>query len=314
MTQHAERTDWPTRRVPNEPDEIYFKKELDVATNSGLKVIAQKSPMAYHWYITNEDEEETTAAKEFGRAFHTAVLEPHRFFSTYCVLPEDAPRRPTQAQWNAAKPSANSIASMDWWRQWMGDNVGKQILSAKDYDMAAGMGQSARNAVWEIPDRAGGWLEIQGGELFDMCEKEVTYYWTDPRTGLKCKSRVDLDCEELSFGGDLKSCMSAHPESFARTMSSYGYHQQHAHYCDGRRIVTGKPWVAFPFFAVEKPKPYVPGLYLVNAPGEERGFELRDRAMDLLAECLAENRWGPYRKRMTELALPAYAFFDSPQE
>jgi exodeoxyribonuclease VIII len=314
MQQFAERTDWPTRRVPNEPDDVYFQKALDVATNSGLKVIEAESPMGYHYYITNEDDEESTAAKDFGRAFHTSVLEPHKFFSTYCVVPPEAPKKPTAAQWNAKKPSPDSMAAMDWWRQWMGDNQGKLILSAKDYDMAIGMGNSARSAIWELPDGDGGIITIPGGELIDMCEKEVTYYWTDPRTGIKCKCRVDLDCEELSFGGDLKSCMSAHPETFARTMTTYRYHQQHAHYCDGRRIVTGRPYKAFPFFAVAKRKPYVPGLYCVNVIGEERGFARRDHAMDLLAECLANDRWPPYRKRMTELALPAYEMYDSPQE
>jgi len=314
MQQHAEALDWPTRRVPNEPDEVYFQKALDVATNSGLKVIDHASPMGYHYYITNEDDEESTAAKDFGRAFHTSVLEPHKFFSTYCVLPEEAPRRPTQAQWNAAKPSANSMASMDWWRNWMAKNQGKEILSARDYDMAAGMGTSARATVWKIPDGNGGFVTITGGELFDLCEKEVTYYWTDPKTGIKCKSRVDLDCEELAFGGDLKSCMDASPESFARSITNYRYHQQHAHYCDGRRIVTGRPWKNFLFFPVEKRKPYVPGLYQINSMAEERGFERRDRAMAKLSYCLTESRWPPYRDTITELALPAYEFFDSPQE
>lgn len=302
------------RRVTGEPESIYFQKDLDVATNSGLKVIDMRSPMAYHYYMTNQDEEETTAAKEFGRAFHTSVLEPHKFFSTYCVLPEDAPRRPTQAQWNAAKPSPASQASMDWWRRWMGENVGKLILSAKDYDMAIGMGKSVREQVLEIPDGAGKLITILGGELVDLCEKEVTYYWTDPRTGIQCKSRVDLDCAEFNFGGDLKSCENAEPEAFGRTITNYRYHQQHAHYCDGRKQVTGTPWKNFLFFACEKRKPHVPLVAQVNSVAEERGFFLRDRALDKLAASLATQRWSPYSKRIVELALPAYAMFDGPND
>lgn len=308
MTEHE------PRRVLGEPEETYFKKSLDVATNSGLKVLNSRSPMGYHFYITNEDDEESTAAKDFGRAFHTSVLEPHKFFSTYCVLPDDAPRRPTAAQWNAAKPSANSAAAMDWWRRWMGDNQGRMILTAKEYDMAVGMGKAARENVLEIPDGNGKFIEILGGELFDLCDKEVTYYWTDERTGIACKARVDLDCDEFQFGGDLKSCENAEPEAFARTITNYGYHQQHAHYCDGRAKVTGKPWKNFLFFACEKRKPHVPSVCQINAMAEERGFVLRDRALTKLAGCLREQRWPPYSKRIVEIALPAYAHFDSPME
>lgn len=302
------------RRIANEPDDVYFQRDLAVASNSGLKVLAERSPMAYHWYMTHPEDDESSTALDFGHGFHCATLEPEKFARTYCVLPNDAPRRPTQAQWNAKKPSPESQQAMDWWRVWMTDNQGRTVLSANDYDMIQGMAGSARANLLEIPNGKGKVIEIVGGELFDMCEKEVTYYWTDPRTGLQCKSRVDLDCAELEFGGDLKSTIDASPEGFARGITRYRYHQQHAHYCDGRSIVTGKPWKNFLFFACEKAKPHVPGVYQVNAMAEERGFELRNRALDTLKVCIETGKWPPYSNKIVELALPAYAFFDGPQE
>jgi hypothetical protein len=301
---------YDNRILYDEPPSVYFQRELDVASNSGLKIIGEQSPAHYHWWCTHPEDDESTAALDFGHAFHMATLEPAKFAATYCVLPSDAPARPTQAMINAKKPSPESLARVDWWFRWTSDHAGMQCLSDKDMQQITGMATAMRNHVLQIPDSDGKLIRIQGGELFDLCQREVTLRWTDPRTGIRCKARTDLHCNELAFGGDLKSAIDASPDGFARAVHRYRYHQQHVHYTDGAQA-TGTAWTNFLFFACEKVKPYVPAVYYVPAIAEERGRFLRDKALDRLKRSLDTGTWPGYTDTITELVLPAFAYYDA---
>jgi hypothetical protein len=299
-----------TGRILDEPEAVYFRRDPGVASNSGLKILDGQSPAHYiHW--CNEEEGEAEAAHfAFGHGYHAAVLEPEVFARSYCVLPADAPQRPTAAMLKAPKPSPNSLMRQDWWAQWDADNAGRIALPAKQMDQIRGMADAMRGYVCNFPTSSGGKVKVRIGDMLDFCEKEVTLRWVDPRTGVPCKARVDLDCREFNFGGDLKSCVDASPDGFARAVHSYRYHQQHVHYCDGAQA-TGEPWDNFWFFASEKEPPYVPGVYRIPAMAEERGRFFRNRGLDTLKRCLQENRWPGYSDDAEELILPAFAYYDA---
>lgn len=297
------------RLILDEPADSYFRRELDVASNSGLKLIDERSPAHYYHWVTHPEDDQERDAFDFGHGLHTAVLEPHLLDTQYCVLPPDAPSRPTIRQIKAARPSDSTLRQIDWWAEWDARHAGRTELTAKEYDAIRGMVASMRAQVLRIPDSSGGVVSIRGGELFDLCRKEVTLRWTDPRTGVKCKARADLDCPEFAFGADVKSTVCAHPDDFARAVTRYRYHQQHVHYCDGAQA-TGQPWQNFLFFACEKVAPYVPGVYYVPAIAEERGRALRDRALETLKRCLDSGTWPGYTDTLTELVLPAWAYYE----
>lgn len=170
------------------------------------------------------------------------------------------------------------------------------------------MATALRNHPLEIPsgDKT---LTIRGAELFDLCRKEVTIRWVDERTGVECKARVDLDCDELEFGGDLKSAADAHPRVFAQSVATYRYHQQHVHYSDGKQA-TGRPWKNFLFLVAEKGKVNAPAVYTIPPEAEVRGREIRDRGMDTMRRCLDSNTWPSYSNTIKELVLPTWAYYD----
>lgn len=297
------------RILYDEPEASYHRRHLDVASNSGLKILDEKSPAHYWHWCQYPEEDRNTAALDFGAAFHAAVLEPDAFARRYCVTPADAPARPTIRQVHAKKPSPATLEQIAWWQRWDADHTGLTMLAADDYDTIQGMAAKQRDQVLQVPDRGGKLIKIRGSELFDLCQKEVTLRWTDPRTGVECKARVDLACAELRFGGDLKSAVDASPDGFARAVHRYRYHQQDAHYMDGADAC-GAPWDTFLFFASEKTKPYEPGVYYVPPVARERGRVLRDRALATLKTCLDSGRWPGYTPTITELILPAYAYYD----
>lgn len=295
------------RVIYDEPAEVYYERRLDVANNSGLKIIDERSPAHYRYWVENPDDDKDGEYFDFGKLFHCAALEPDMVDARFGFTPNDAPRDLRHLR-NAKAPSKSTLESIAWWDDWEASNAGRIMVPVSSMDTARRMGDSLRSHVLRIPTERGA-ITIRGDELLAMCRREVTYRWTDPRTGVACKSRADLECGELAFGADLKSAIDASPEAFARAVARHRYHQQHVHYCDGAQAA-GTPWRDFLFPVVEKNPPYVAAVYIIPAMAEERGRALRDRAMDTLARCLRDDHWPGYTNTITELNLPAWAYYD----
>ncbi|GAB1407698.1 hypothetical protein MASR1M8_16170 [Thermomonas brevis] len=283
----------PGRVIRGESAEVYHQRDKAVASASGLKQML-RSPAHFRHWAEHPDDDKSSAALDFGRALHCAVLEPDVFAQTYMVLPHDAPQRPTAAMLGAKKRSPESEARVAWWAAWDADNAGRIMLSANDYDRVQGMAESARQHPVARGLLAGG-------------EREMTFRWTDEETGIVCKSRADLYAAG-EFLMDLKSCRDASPDGFARAVTSYMYDLQQAHYLDGIRTC-GDSIRWFVFLAIESEAPYVAQPHILDVRAEERGWKLRQRAITRQAECLRNNTWPGYSDGLNELSLPAYAYF-----
>jgi exodeoxyribonuclease VIII len=138
-------------------------------------------------------------------------------------------------------------------------------------------------------------------------DREVTFRWQDEETGIHAKCRADLYAAG-EFLLDLKSCRDASPEGFARAVAAYQYDVQQAHYLSGIRA-NGDSIRWFVFLAIESEAPYVCQPHILDARAEERGWNLRQRALTKQAECLRTGRWPGYSEALNELALPAYAYY-----
>lgn len=276
-----------------EPAEAYHQRDKATASASGLKLMLRSPAHFKHW-CDNPDQDKSSPALTFGRALHCAVLEPEVFEATYMVLPADAPQRPTAAMLGAKKRSPESEARCAWWAAWDADNAGRIMLPASDYDRVQGMAESARQHPVARGLLAGG-------------DREVTFRWQDEETGLACKSRADLYAPG-EFLMDLKSCRDASPEGFARAVAGYYYDLQQAHYLSGIRAC-GDSIRWFVFLAIESEAPYVAQPHILDVRAEERGWNLRQKAIARQAECLKSGVWPGYSDRLNELALPAYAFY-----
>ena len=291
----------------DEPAEAYYERRLDVASASGLSVLDNDEdgcPARFFYYITEAvEDEDATKEKDFGKAFHMAFLEPDRFDDVYTVMPSDAPKDMRRFR-DAKKPSEDTLRSIDWWDNFAARNGGKVFLSAKSMEDCRGMASSMRRLTMEFPG-----VKILCGELLALCQTEVSVYWIDEETGIQCKLRADLFSEELAFAGDLKSAKSASRSGFSRAINSRRYHVAHSHYCEGFRAV-GCSLKSFALLPVEKVKPYIAASWHVDAPSEERGWALRQRAMRRLKQCLDTGRWPGYTTTVQPIGIPAYGHYE----
>lgn len=278
----------------DEPANVYHQRRLDEASASGLKQML-RSPAHFRHYVENPEDDKQSPALTFGSALHCAVLEPDVFARRYVVLPADAPRYPTDAQWNAKGQRApDSQKAVDFWTAWNAENTGRERLSAADYDKVRRMADSAM----AHPVARG---LLMGGD------REVTMRWKDADTGIDCKARADLFASG-EFLMDLKSCRDASPEGFARAVTTYQYGLQAAHYLSGIQA-NGDAIKWFVFLAVESSEPYVCQPYILDAQAESLGFNQRRKAITKQAECLSTGHWPGYSLQLEELRLPAFAYY-----
>lgn len=266
-------------------------------SNSGLGDILQ-SPL--HYYARhldpNRPPEPEKAGQLEGNLAHCAVLEPNEFDKRYAVTPADAPRKPTSIQRNAKKPSPETVKAIEWWDNWNAKTGGMITVTAEQYETAL----RQRDAVWALPDVA---------EALSKGHAEVSAYWRDKDTDALCRVRPDFVHDAGRSGVvllDLKTYSDASPNEFTRQVARKAYHRQAAYYSDGYALASGRPVLAFIFVAVEMPWPNAASAVMLDDAGLSAGRAMYRRALNLYAECLANNTWPGYSDAIELVSLPAY--------
>lgn len=277
------------------PAEVYHRRELGVVNKGALDQLA-KTPAHYRAWVDDQAQQVETPALAFGKALHCAVLEPDVFDATYIIARDHPYSRVSDRLRNAKKPSQGTLDAIAYWDDWAREMGGKIEVSHDDAIALRGM----QAAVFAHPIAR---------KLFKGGVSEETVVWTDPRTGLLCKARLDYHQRSLGIVSDLKSTEDASPRGFARSVAHYRYHVQHAHYADAF-AVTGNELRMFAFVAVEKAPPYAVSVYTIDAEAEARGMELREQDMATLARCLETDTWPGYPAGINRLALPNWALRD----
>ncbi len=218
-----------------------------------------------------------TKAMNFGTCFHLAVLEPKRFKAEVAVMP--------------AFSGTGMHAKKD---QWLTENHGKLFLTADEMADCLMMlkAVSAHNVAAS---------QLVGGV------PELSYFWTDPDTGIECKTRPDYR-RNNGVLVDIKTTGDASLEEFSRSVLNYGYHVSAAHYLNGVSRVLGQTFERFLIIAVEKAAPYGVQVFEVDFGTLEKGQELCRRALTKLAAAKLVDHWPMYSDDIVPLNIPAYGF------
>lgn len=252
--------------IPNLPNAEYHAHSA--VSKSLLDKIA-RSPLHARAYLDGT-RDEPTAAMQFGTALHTAVLEPERFAAEYAVFDGDRRTKAGKEVYEALLAS------------------GASIISAADSDAISSMAMAVRQH--NIASRL-----IRDGIA------ETSVFWQHADTGLECKCRPDYWRTADGILVDLKTCDDASPAGFARSIATYRYHVQAAHYLDGTEAET------MLFIALEKKAPYALAVYELDADSLKAGRALRDRDLQAYASCQEFNLWPGYADQVQTISLPKWA-------
>lgn len=264
------------RMTGDEMTEDEYRKDPGVNKSTLWEI--RKSPAHYRWAVDHQGEEEDTPAMKLGRAVHMAVLQPNEFVKHYAVAP-DVDRRTKEGK--AA------------YAQFLAEHEGCEVLTEDEFDTVNEMAKSVRRTTFLEPTM--------------MAKTEMPMFWDDPRTGIRCKGRVDAIvpiCGKVIVA-DLKTTTDASTEAFTRDAIRMGYHVQAAHYMNGIRETAGfRVPTEWWFVAVEKKPPYAVNVIKMSDAMLDAGqFKLME-LMDRLDECLRNDEWPGYGSN--EMVPPAW--------
>lgn len=252
------------------------------ASNSQLSRL-MRSPAHLRAYL--ESEQKDTPALRFGRAAHSAILEPDLFASLYVRAPEGLDKR--------------TKAGKEKWAELEEKYDADCILKPEDYDACMGM----RDAVHGMK-RAHGTLTGPG-------EVELSCVWDDPETGVRARGRFDRHSPELAGGAivDLKTTRSASRLEFERSIFTFGYHRQAGMYLAGAKAL-GIPARHFVILAVEKEPPYGVGVFRLTEGAVDAGEEQIRPLLQLYdrLQSIPREEWWGYPDEVVDIALPHYAW------
>jgi len=239
---------------------------------SHLHQVARSGQHYWARYVDpNRQPGKPTAAMTTGSLVHCAVLEPIELLRRYGIAPD---RRTKAGKEAAAEMQANGI----------------EPVSGSDLQQAQHMASAVRHHPY-------------AAELLSAGKAETSIWWDDPETGLRCKCRPDWINSGICV--DLKTTTDASPKGFAKSVASFRYHVQAAHY-----LACGL-FEQFIFIAVEKEAPFAVGVYSLDADALTEGQRLRDRDLQRIANCRAMAAWPGYGDELQTISLPGWAFYGS---
>jgi len=245
------------------PDEIYFALPYFSASYARTLIINPAKA---------QEEQKATKSIDLGHAIHALKLEGRDALNArFAFVPADAPKKPTDKQREAARPSIETVNSIHWWDLFESQNQGKTILSADDKVIIEG----ACQAIDTYPC-------VVKRKMFQSGMNEVTIIYTDRETGIRIKSR--LDNLDEPYINDLKSTADSSLFAFQRSIEKFGYRLQGGAYSIAAASV-GLEIEEVRLVAVSTKPPYTPLVGSFSQYAVERGQLDFCRALTIEAEC-----------------------------
>jgi hypothetical protein len=224
-----------------------------------------------------------------GRAVHEAILESEKFTEHYACLDDSI----VVAAIGGANPRATK-AYKEFKAQFESDTAGKEVLIIDEYASILNI----RDAV--MAHKAASKLLNEAGE------SELSLVWEDKQTGVPMKGRLDklLTTSRII---DLKTCESANPKDFEKSIFNYGYYLQAAVYTEAFKVNYGIEPLPFTFIAVENKPPYGVAVYELDEQALVLGQQVMRQCINLYKECKEFNDWPSYSQEVQTISVPKWA-------
>jgi hypothetical protein len=202
--------------VPIIPDLPIGDYHADLSlSKSKLADLDEHGPLYYfHRHVAKTIPGRETDALRLGRVFDGMMDDENRERLRWAeLLPEDAPRKPSDRKRFAKKQSPDTAERCKWWDDYLSRNHGREMVTADERHLLEGMASALR----DNPHFA---------KLWPLCQRQVTIRRDLPEFGLSLQSRPDGLCLGHNFAVDVKSIDSI--DSIPRQTIKYAYAMQAA--------------------------------------------------------------------------------------
>lgn len=262
--------------IENLPDDQYHADRSAVSSTALKKILVHSPKTFYADWVLGVKEDRDTDAMRFGRIIHKAILEGDEFKKKVIVMPEFL------GLTKDGRVSAQSGEARDKKNQWLADQAPDALIVTEEERFnIIGMISSVMSHKKAVA-------------LLENSKPEVSGYWVDEETGIKCRCRWDSlnvrwftdlkstkDCSEKSFYWDI----------FGTRFSPIGYDFQLAMYYEGFKNIFGYPPDLSTWLAVEKVAPWEIAVHPGTGPTLDVGQIKVRRALRILRNCIDTGDW-----------------------
>ncbi|WP_375490262.1 PD-(D/E)XK nuclease-like domain-containing protein [uncultured Jatrophihabitans sp.] len=140
-------------------------------------------------------------------------------------------------------------------------------------------------------------------------QPETSLFWFDETSGVKRRARLDWLPSQSGrrlIVPDLKSCISAQRDEFAKAAARHGYPAQAAYYLDGVHALGLAEHAVFVFVAVEKTPPYLVNVIQLDVTAMRIGAAMNRTAIDTFADCTRTGTWPGYADDVEIASMPVW--------
>lgn len=262
------------------PADVYHRDPVvggSLSSSGARKLLPPHCPARFHY--ERQHPSAPSATFEFGHAAHKLVLG---------VGPELVRIDATKWLTNAVKDEVAAVRA-----------AGGVPLKPDAYDTVHAMAAALR-------------AHPMAAALFNPAngQAERALFWQDRQTGTWLRALLDwlpgYQAGRRTIFADYKTCESASPEDLRRSINKYGYNQQAAWYLDGARALALADAAAFVFVCQEKAPPYLVTVAEPDSTSMQLARHLNRQAIDLYAECAANDRWPGYSDGVELIPLPGW--------
>lgn len=260
-----------------------YHADKTCVSNSTLKLATQYSPKKFHHRFFMAGEKSDTKPMKIGRLAHMALLEGAKFCERYVVMPEFV------GLTLDGKVSAQSKQAKDKRAAWLDDQPPTAlIVTEQERDKIVGMIDSILSHKMASDFLSAGIAETSG-------------YFTDAKTGIRCRIRPDFMCEKRRFITEFKTTRDCRESEFkwdiyGERYDSKWYDFQLAMQGVGFQAITGKPLEVAAWVAVETEAPYEVAVHPMTLPVQELGEIKLRRALDVVKACIDSGSWPGVQK------------------
>ena len=263
--------------------------EIDAVSNTSLGAMKQ-SPLHYHSRTTLEK----TKPLVLGSLTHCGKLEPLAIAKRYAVMPDFHLHEDNRTQKGERTESKNTTYVKTQAAAFRTFHQDKEIVPLGWYEEMVSLVQSVANNPTAC-------------FALNCVHQELSLVWEDVEFGILCKARLDA-VTPGSHIADLKTC--AELAKFPRSIATFGYHRQMAHYQEGWHALTGETlptWIV----PVEKAPPFCCQAAPMGGEAISEGRSERRDLIRQIVECTEAGEW-PGPESPQEWTLPAWALNQEP--
>lgn len=256
-------------------NEQYHQCSEAVSSSALKELYYGKNPQfCYQKYIKKTIPNKQTDAMLLGSATHKLILEPRSFKKEFVV-------------WTGGRRAGGE------WKAFKEFYAKQDIITQTQFDEIRRMRDAVRN-------------NPEASQLLSGGEAERSVFWRDQETQVLCRARCDYQKKSGNSNIliDLKTCISAEPEKFAKDLINLGYPLQEAMYREGFSSKDSKI-DAFAFVAVEKVTNTVQ-VYTLDDLFDQAGHFIFRQALEKWGEYLKADHWPTYRTGVTQLDCPSW--------